>query len=107
MSGNKMSFGVLLLIAAALTTGSGCGIQTGNTIMTQGTRNDPVMGAAPSSGTYALFTATGLNAIATAHVHQGEPLGFDRGLDGRWIAVAGSQHFDLPHGTAQAYWKLQ
>ncbi|MDB5334083.1 MAG: hypothetical protein JWP03_5234 [Phycisphaerales bacterium] len=106
MSWFKSSLSLFALSAALLASG-GCGIQSGNTVMTQGTRNDPVMGTAPSTGEYALYTATGLNAIATAKVRQGDPLGFARGSDGHWIAVAGEQHFDLPHGTAQAYWKLQ
>jgi hypothetical protein len=97
----------LMIGLTLFATGIGCGIQSGNTVMTQGTRNDPIMGTAPNSGEYALYTATGLNPIATANVRRGDPLGFDRDRDGRWIAIAGDQRFDLPRGTAQAYWKLR
>jgi hypothetical protein len=94
-----------LLVSGLLLTG--CGAQPGTTIMTQGANAAPVMGNAPQSGEYMLYTAASPNPTSTVRVKEGDPLGFRRADDGHWIAVAGDQSFDLPHGTAQMYWKLE
>lgn len=86
---------------------AGCGAQAGRTIMTQGANAEPVMGTAPQSGEYMLFTAASPNPTSTVQVKEGDPLGFRKADDGHWIAIAGNQNFDMPHGTAQMYWKLQ
>ena len=108
MFSNKSSVCALGLATLLSLAGVGCGIQSGTTVMTQKTHSDPVMGTVPSSGEYALFTAVGLNAIATVKVNQGDPMGFRHADDGHWVAVAGNnQPIDLPRGTEEAYWKLQ
>ena len=102
-------FGILIaavMLSAGITLIPGCGAQGGRTIMTQGGSAEPVMGTAPDSGMYKLYTAAALNPTATQRVNQGDPLGFRRADDGHLIAVAGSQTYDLPKGTMQAYWKL-
>lgn len=101
----------LLSAAALLMAGTalmpGCGTQPGRTVMTQGFNAEPVMGVAPQNGEYMLFTAASPNPTSTVRLKDGDPLGFRKADDGHWIAVAGTQSFDLPKGTAQAYWKLQ
>ena len=86
---------------------AGCGAQGGKTIMTQGANAEPVMGTAPQAGEYMLYTAASPNPTATVRLNQGDPMGWRRANDGHLVAVAGSQTFDLPHGTVQAYWKQQ
>ena len=93
----------LLVGLAAL---PGCGAQGGRTIMTQGGNADPVMGVAPETGVYKLYTAFSPNPTLTVKVNEGEPLGWRRAADGRLEAVAGSQTETLGKGTTQAYWKL-
>ncbi|HEY2588487.1 MAG TPA: hypothetical protein VGI81_22290 [Tepidisphaeraceae bacterium] len=101
----------VLIAALAMFTGvalfTGCGMQGGKTIMTQGGTSEPVMGTAPQAGQYALYTSMSANPTATVSLKEGDPLGFRKAEDGHLVGVAGGQSFDLPHGTAQAYWKLQ
>jgi len=85
----------------------GCGAQPGRTIITQGANAEPVMGSATDSGEYMLYTAASPNPTSTVRLNAGDPLGFRRAEDGHLVAVAGNQTFDLPKGTAQAYWKLE
>ena len=94
----------ILLLAAGLV---GCGSQGGRTIYTQGANADPVMGTAPESGTYQLYTTLSPNPTTTVKLKEGETLGFRKTDDGRMVGVAGNQTVDLPKGTAQAYWKLK
>jgi hypothetical protein len=84
---------------------AGCGIQPGRTVMTQGANADPIMGTAPDTAKYMLYTAASPNPTATVRVDAGKPLGFRRADDGHLVGVADSQQFDLPKGTSQAYWK--
>lgn len=95
-----------LFTSAALLVG-GCGAQRGETIVTQGATAEPVMQTAPQTGEYMLFTAASPNPTATVRLREGDQLGFRRGDDGHLVAVAAGQSFELPRGTAQAYWKLQ
>lgn len=94
-----------LFLSGALIVG--CGMQSGTTMMTQGANAAPVMGSAPQTGEYMLYTAASPNPTSTVQLKEGDPLGFHKADDGHWVAVAGSQSFDLPHGTTQMYWKLQ
>ena len=84
---------------------AGCGLQGGQTVITQGATSDPVMGTAPDTAKYMLYTAASPNPTATVRVEAGKPLGFRRADDGHLIGVADTQMFDLPKATAQAYWK--
>lgn len=99
---------LLILAATSMTAGlSGCGAQGGRTIMTQGANAEPIMGSAPETGEYKLFTAFSPNPTTTVKVKEGEPLGFRRTSEGLLEGVAGDQSQVLPKGTTQAYWKLQ
>ena len=96
-------------IATSLLAGlfAGCGLQAGRTVMTQGATSDPVMGTAPETAKYMLYTAASPNPTATVRVNAGQPLGFKRADDGHLVGVADGQQFDLPKTTAQAYWKQE
>jgi len=106
MNFNKL-LGIMCLLLASLVFVPGCGLQPGRTIVTQGFEAEPVMETAPQTGEYMLFTTASPNATATVQLKEGDALGFKKSADGRWIAIAGSYNYDLPKGTAQAYWKLQ
>ena len=101
---SRISLASLLLTLAALT---GCGAQGGRTIYTQGMNAAPVMGSAPETGVYQLYTTLSPNPTTTVRLKEGDPLGFRKTDDGRMEGIAGSQVVDLPKGTAQAYWKLK
>jgi len=103
MNRNALRF---LLVVTGLCGFTGCGIQHGKTVYTQGANAAPVMGTAPESGTYQLFTALSPNPTTTVKLHEGDPLGFRKNADGQIEGVAGDQSVALPKGTAQAYWKL-
>jgi len=103
----KKLFVIMSMALAFLVVAPGCGTQAGKTIVTQGFEAEPVMETAPSTGEYMLFTAASPNATATVQLKEGDALGFKKATDGHWIGVAGSESFDLPKGTAQAYWKLE
>ena len=94
------------LLALAVSAG-GCGSQPGKTIFTQGPNSEFVMGEAPETGTYALYTATSPNPTTTVKLNEGDPLGFRKSDKGRIEAVAGDQSTELGAGTSQAYWKLK
>lgn len=103
---------IKLFAASALLVGGvallpGCGAQAGRTVMTQGFNAEPIMGIAPQTGEYMLYTSASMNPTSTVRLKEGDPLGFRKADDGHWIGVAANQSFDLPKGTAQAYWKLQ
>ena len=103
----KLALGTFGLMVS-LTLLPGCGTQAGTTILTQGSNAQPVMATAPQTGEYMLFTAGSPNATSTVQLKEGDALGFKKaGEDQHWVGVAGTQSFDLPKGTAQAYWKLQ
>jgi hypothetical protein len=102
----KVLIAAIALIGIAQLT-IGCGSQPGTTIVTQGANAEPVMSNAPQDGEYMLFTSMSPNPTSTVRVKSGAPLGFRRADNGHLVAVAGDQSFDLPAGTAQAYWKLQ
>ena len=96
-----------LAVLAGVTLFTGCGAQSGKTVMTQGGTSEPVMGTAPQDGSYMLYTSMSPNPTATVALKQGDPLGFRKASDGHLVAVAGAQSFDMGTMTAQAYWKLQ
>src|SRR4051812_16241795 len=104
MSHKPLSF---LALLAGLFLLAGCGAQGGRTIYTQGANADPVMGTAPQSGMYQLYTAMSPNPTTTVKLRQGDRLGFNKAAGGQIEAVAGDQSVTLPKGTAQAYWKLE
>ena len=85
----------------------GCGSQAGTTVMTQGYNADPVMGNAPKTGTYKLYTAFSPNPTTTVKLNAGDPLGFKKTPDGLMVGVAGDQTQELPKGTSQAIWKME
>ena len=93
-----------VFFAAAL---AGCGAQGGRTIYTQGANAAAVMGSAPETGTYQLYTTLSPNPTTTVRLKEGDALGFHKTDDGRMVGVAGDQTVELPKGTAQAYWKLK
>jgi hypothetical protein len=115
MSGKKSGAGlkrlgtvVLITVAAGVPlAATGCGAQGGKTIMTQGANAEPIMGTAPDTGEYKLYTAFSPNPTTTVNLKEGDQLGFRRNADGQLEAVAGGQTQALPKGTTQAYWKLQ
>ena len=86
---------------------TGCGAQSGKTIMTQGFNAEPVTGNAPVTGMYKLFTGMSMNATTTVKLKAGDPIGFRKTADGQMEAFAGDQSQVLPKGWAQAYWKQQ
>jgi hypothetical protein len=110
-----LSFCKRLVILSAATAvavaiplaGAGCGAQPGKTVMTQGGGGEPVMGTAPETGTYSLYTSMSPNPTTTIKLSEGDRLGFQRGADGKLEAVAGNQVTPLGKTTAQAYWKLK
>jgi hypothetical protein len=102
--GAAMLFIVTAGVPMAMT---GCGAQAGKTIMTQGANAEPIMGVAPETGEYKLYTSMSPNPTTTVNLKEGEPLGWRRTPEGQLEAVAGTQTQVLPKGTAQAYWKLQ
>jgi len=106
MSFKKLLLSMSVLIACMIVV-PGCGTQPGRTIVTQGFEAEPVLETAPQTGEYMLFTAASPNATSTVQLKEGDALGFKKAADGHWIGIAGSDMFDLPKGTAQAYWKLQ
>jgi hypothetical protein len=95
------------MVLAGLFLIAGCGAQSGRTIYTQGANADPVMGTAPQTGMYQLYTAMSPNPTTTVKLKQGDRLGFNKLAGGQIEAVAGDQSVVLPKGTAQAYWKLE
>ena len=100
--GTALAAGLLLIAAVP-----GCGAQGGRTIYTQGANAEPVMGTAPETGTYQLYTAMSPNPTTTVKLSEGDPLGFRKNPEGRLEGVAGEQTVTLPKGTVQAYWKLR
>lgn len=76
------------------------------TVMVQAPNTAARMGSAPETGQYLLYTGSSLSSLWATHLREGDPLGFRRSDDGRWIAIAGSRSFILPTGTTQMYWKL-
>jgi len=107
-SPSKITAALLLgMSLAAIPVMSGCGAQSGRTIMTQGAGANPVMGKAPESGSYALYTAFSPNPTMTTDLKEGDALGFRKTDDGKIEAVAGDKTHVLDKATAQAYWKLE
>src|SRR4051794_16987784 len=106
MKTQMTAFVVSLCAALACGLVAGCGAQAGSTVMTQGARSAPVMGTAPETGRYALYTAFSANPTKVVDLREGDPLGFRKTADGRIEAVAGDQTNVLSGATAQAYWKL-
>jgi hypothetical protein len=101
---NILITAISLAFAMTLT---GCGSQKGKTIFTASPNSGTVVGVAPDSGTYLLFTSLSPNPIMTIHLNQGDKLGFQKAADGRIEAVYLDKTYDLNKDTAQAYWKLQ
>jgi hypothetical protein len=92
---------VLLLVIA------GCGSQKGKTLFTAGPNSGDVVGTAPDTGTYTLYTAASPNPTLTVKLNQGDKLGFRKTSDGRIQAVYGDKTYEFDKATAQVYWKLE
>ena len=91
----------LFLIAA------GCGSQKGKTLFTAGPNSGTVVGTAPTTGTYLLYTSMSENPTLTVNLKQGDKLGFQKSADGKIQAVYGDKTYDFDKATAQVYWKQQ
>ena len=110
--GTRGAFGkaqnaLLCLIFASAAVLIGCGSQKGKTVFTAGPNSGDVVGTAPDTGTYALYTSMSPNPTLTVGLKQGDKLGFRKTSDGKIEAVWQDQHHDFDKGTAQVYWKLQ
>jgi len=96
--------GVLLLVA-------GCGSQKGKTVFTAGPDSGDVVGTAPETGTYTLYTAMSGNPTITVKMKQGDKMGFRKSSDGKIEAVYtvdGKENtYDFDKGTTQVYWKVE
>ena len=85
----------------------GCGSQKGKTVFTAGPDSGDVVGTAPDTGTYALYTSMSPNPTTTVKLNQGDVLGFKKGADGRIQAIWKDQTYNFDKGTAQVYWKFE
>ncbi|HSV14987.1 MAG TPA: hypothetical protein VLI90_12075 [Tepidisphaeraceae bacterium] len=95
---------VLLTLGMLL---SGCGSQEGETVFTAGPNNAEVVGKAPHTGTYLLFTAASPNPTTTVNLNEGDPMGFHKTADGKIQAFWKDQTYDFDKATAQVYWKYK
>ena len=84
---------------------AGCGSQKGKTVFTAGPNSGDVVGTAPDTGTYLLYTSMSPNPTITVKLNQGDPLGFKKAPDGRIMAVYQDKNYTFDKGTAQVYWK--
>jgi hypothetical protein len=94
-----ISFSIIMMLI-------GCGTQKGKTVFTASPNSGTVVGVAPESGTYRLFTSLSPNPIITLHLNQGDKLGFQKAPDGRIEAVYLDKTYALNKDTMQAYWKV-
>jgi len=97
----------LSVLAAALLLIGGCGAQKGKTVFSAGPTSGEVVGKAPETGRYMLFTSTSANPILTIDLKEGDTLGFRKSADGRIEAVYQDKTYDFNKDTLQVYWKLQ
>ena len=86
---------------------AGCGSQKGKTVFTAGPNSGTVVGTAPETGTYTLYTSLSPNPTLTIKLSQGDKLGFRKTDDGRIEAVYQDKTYPFDKGTAQVYWKLE
>lgn len=86
---------------------SGCGSQKGKTVFTAGPNSGTVVGKAPETGRYALYTSTSPNPTLTIDLKEGDTLGFRKAADGRIEAVYQDKSYDFNKDTVQVYWKLE
>lgn len=84
---------------------NGCGQPPPTTVMSHSANDASAMGYATASGEYLLYTSTPSKSIWTVQINQGDPLGFRRADDGRWIA--GDRLFTLPPDVQTMYWKYE
>ena len=107
-----------LLVVGSVVLGSialsGCGLQSGHTMMTYNSlaSEAPGMNTVDQPGTYALYPSDGANAITTKHLQQGDQYGFTKDPDGKVVAAVvtnGSQQtIQLTAKLATSYyWKIQ
>jgi hypothetical protein len=89
---------------------SGCGAQKGETIFEAGPNSGTVIGKAPKTGVYALYTGFATTPTLTVSLKEGDKLGFRKADDGRIEAVymqdGAEKTYDLAKLTSQVYWKL-
>ena len=95
--------GLIMIVA-------GCGSQKGKTVFTAGPDSGDVVGTAPETGTYTLYTAMSANPTITVKLTQGDKLGFRKTSDGKIEAVytvdKAEKTYDFDKGTTQVYWKV-
>ena len=99
--------GLVVLVIACVSFMAGCGSQKGKTVFTAGPDSGDVVGTAPDTGTYELFTSMSPNPTTTVKLNQGDVLGFKKTPDGRIQAVYKDQSYTFDKGTAQVYWKFE
>ncbi len=98
---------VTISITFAAVLISGCGSQKGKTVFTAGPNSGTVVGKAPETGRYALYTSTSPNPTLTIDLNEGDTLGFRKAPDGRIEAVYQDKTYDFNKDTVQVYWKLE
>lgn len=101
------SFVIVSALATALLLTGGCGSQKGKTVFTAGRDSGTVVGKAPETGRYALYTSTSPNPTLTIDLKEGDTLGFRKAPDGRIEAVYQDKTYDFNKDTVQVYWKLE
>ena len=102
-----LNFSSKVLVLSFTLLLAGCGTQKGKTIFTASPNSGTVVGTAPESGTYTLFTSLSPNPTLTIHLNEGDKLGFQKSADGRIEAVYLDKTYDFNKDTAQVYWKLE
>lgn len=96
------------LSLALLMIALGCGAQKGQTRIKYEKNQQTNMITAQATGDYALYTTLDMAPQAVIPLEKGDRLGFERGEDGKVIAVAGEDYRqELSGSTLKAYWKYQ
>jgi hypothetical protein len=99
----RMMISIVVVLGFAL---AGCGAQKGQTQIKYERNQEPQLIEAPSTGVYALYTATDVTPKVRQRLSKGDKLGFEKAADGRVRAVAGTYNQTLAESTREAYWKL-
>ena len=97
-----------LTAAAVLAiTLTGCGLQSGKTVVKYTNGDGTRLTEAAKAGTYALYGRSDATPQITYNLEQGDEVGF-RNEGGKVTAVAGSNSLNLDPGTLTGYyWKYQ
>ncbi len=100
-------FSTLAAAAVLMITLTGCGLQSGSTVVKYTKGDGTRLKQADKAGTYALYGRSDGTPQITYQLEQGDELGF-RSEDGQVTAVAGSNSLPLEVGTFTGYyWKYQ